>query len=469
MKRALVLPALLLLASCGDSPSELHAKASQAFAAHDYTAARLHLASALAEEPGNRAMLLLQARTLLALGDGEGARVALEKLTGGKPATGELAELSALAALLRRKPDIALGLLEGTGSVEADRLRAVASLQKQDIAAADGFLAKAVAAGGNGFVFADYARVHLIQGHIADAEAMAAQAAKLAPDETGALLIRGELAARRGDLADALAIFTRADKLYPDNIAAMVGKASVLGELGRLEELEAALKPLVETIPNDADVIYLQARLAYGPQNWKRVPDLLQAVETGISPPRRILAEAQLSSGDARSAGNTLGPIAQSVQARPDELALMARIAKAGGDQAAADRFAAQASRPSPQSIAADLAEGDAAMRSDNWARAATAYGRILAVTDGRNALVLNNMAFAQSMLGNHAKAVEFGKRALQLAPGNPSVMDTAGWVQLRAGQNLAEARSLIAAAAEKAPGNESIRRHLEEARRSPG
>ena len=190
MKRALVLPALLLLASCGDSPSELHAKASQAFAAHDYTAARLHLASALAEEPGNRAMLLLQARTLLALGDGEGARVALEKLTGGKPATGELAELSALAALLRRKPDIALGLLEGTGSVEADRLRAVASLQKQDIAAADGFLAKAVAAGGNGFVFADYARVHLIQGHIADAEAMAAQAAKLAPDEIGTLLIR---------------------------------------------------------------------------------------------------------------------------------------------------------------------------------------------------------------------------------------------------------------------------------------
>lgn len=505
MKRTLVLPALLLLAACGDSPAELFAKANQAYAAHDYTAARLHIASALKEDGGNREMLLLQARTLLALGDGEGARAALEKLAGSARPAGEIAEMTALAAVLRRKPDVALEVLTDTQSIEADRLRAVASLQKQDLAAAEQFLTKAVAAGGSSKAFADFARLHLIRNDLDKATLMAERATKAGPDELSSLLVAGEIAARKGDLERALGYFSRADKLYPANVAAMTGKAAVLGELGRTEAFEAALAPLVQSVPDNPDVTFLRARLALQKKDWSAVRKIVQPLESNLSqqdPLRlvyaeallglgqaeqamaqarpiartqpdnrhavRLLAEAQLAAGDAAGALRSYAPIGRSSQARPEELALMAKIAAAAKSPDAA-ALADAARRPAPQALAADLAEGDAAMRRQNWARAVTAYDRIMAATDGRNPIVLNNLAYAQSMLGNHAKAKDLAARALKAAPDNPSILDTAGWVQFRAGGNLAEAKRLLRLAAEKAPQNQTIRAHLAEVERQPG
>jgi tetratricopeptide (TPR) repeat protein len=73
------------------------------------------------------------------------------------------------------------------------------------------------------------------------------------------------------------------------------------------------------------------------------------------------------------------------------------------------------------------LAAGDAALRGEDWARAAQAYRGILEVTDGRNAMVLNNLAYAESQLGNSAEALRLARRALALAPQNASVLDTPG------------------------------------------
>ena len=503
MKRSLVLPALLLLVACGDSPEELFAKGQSAYAAHDYTAARLHLTSALQEQPGNRAMLALQARTLVALGDGEGARGMLDKLAGGKVLQGELAELAAHAAILRRQPEQAVTLLGNMATAEAHRLRALAALQRNDLDAAGQYLSQAAAVGGNARAFADYARYFLTKGEFALAESMAGKAHAIAPDEIGTLLVRAELATRKGDLAAALRDYEKADKLYPGNRAAQMGRASVLGDLGRLDELEAALKPLMSTMPKDKDVAYLRARLAHARKDWKGIRGVVQPLEANLSqqdPLRliyaeallnlnaaeqaiaqagpiaranpanrhavRLLAEAQLAAGDARTALATFQPVAASSEARPEELALMARIARAAGDTTEA-QYASRAGKPAPEALGADLAEGDAAMRAGNWMRAIMAYERILAVTDGRNAIVLNNMAYAQSMLGNHDKARDFADRAMKLLPQNASVLDTAGWVRFRAGKDLENARKLLGMAAEKAPQNATIRQHLVEASRS--
>ena len=89
------MPALLASASCSPSPDELLTKAKEAYAAHDYAVARLHLAEAAEGAPGNREISLLRAKTALALGDGEGASIALATLAAGKPPQGELAELAA--------------------------------------------------------------------------------------------------------------------------------------------------------------------------------------------------------------------------------------------------------------------------------------------------------------------------------------------------------------------------------------
>jgi tetratricopeptide (TPR) repeat protein len=106
-------------------------------------------------------------------------------------------------------------------------------------------------------------------------------------------------------------------------------------------------------------------------------------------------------------------------------------------------------------------------MRAGNWGGAAAAYDKVLAVTDGRNVMVLNNMAYAQTMLGNHDAALKFGRRALKEAPNNPSVLDTAGWAQFRSGKDIDEARRLLRRAAQLAPKNVTIRAHLAEAERA--
>lgn len=504
MKKPIVLAALLALAACADSPAESFAKAQAEFAANDYTAARIHLAAALAKEPGNRAMLLLQARNFVALGDGFGAGTALDKLSGGKPHSGELAELAAEAALLRRAPDAVAKLLGSAKSAEAERLRALAALQKSDTATAEKQFEKAVAAGGSDRVYADYARYRLMIGDIEGADKLAALATKTNPDSIDTLLINGQLKLRRGDLASSLTYFEQAEKRYPANLAARVGRAGVLGDLGRIEEMDQAIARASALAPRDPSVIYLKVKSAAARKDWGGVRAALQPVEAGLGQldpmrqlyaealmrmgqpeqaaaqlqpivrampanreARRLMGEAQLIGGDARAALATLAPLADHPAARTDELQLAAKAAKAAKDPAAA-RYEARARQPAAQALGRDLADGDTAMRAGNWGGAVQAYDRVLAVTDDRNVLVLNNIAYAHTMLGHYDKAIDYARRALKEAPNNPSVLDTAGWAMFKSGKDIEQARRLLRRAAELAPKNATIRAHLAEAERAP-
>ena len=499
----LLLPVLLAIAGCSDSPEASLEKARAEFAVHDYAAARIHLAVFLAANPGNREALLLQARTLLALGDGDGAQAALAGLTGTNPPQGELAELSAEAALLRGAADVALTMLGNAKGPEAERLRAMVALAKNDRAAAQTHFEAAISAGGNARAFADYARFQLMAGAVAEAEGLAAKAQKVSPDAIDTLLIQGQLAVRRGDLRQALGHFQKAGKLYPSSLAALTGEAAVLGDLGRADEMQAVVDRAAALAPKDATVVFLSARAAAGRKDWVRVRAIVQPIDAQLGPvdPLRLiygeallrlgqaeqaiaqlqplvrampgnrpatllLGEAILARGDARGALAVIRPLADQSTARPEELALAAKAAKAASDPAAA-KYEARAKLPPVEAAGRDLIDGDAAMQAGNWAGAAEAYDRILKVTDGRNPLVLNNMAYAQLMLGNLPSAREYADRALKEAPNHPSILDTAGWVRFRSGQDSEEARRLLRRAAQLAPGNPAIRAHLAEAERA--
>ncbi len=503
MNRAILLSAVLALAACSDSPAEIQAKARSAYAAHDYGVARLHLANAVAADPGNRGLKLLQIRNSLALGDGYGAGAALEQLIGAVVPDGELAELSAEAALLRRVPDVALATLGDAVTPEAERLRALAAIQKNDLAKAGKAFAKGLDVGGNARLFADFARYLLITGDGGEAKKLLALAVKAAPDGIDTLLVEGQISLRNGDLARALDRYSRASRLYPSSMAALTGKAATLGDLGRIKEMEAELSRAVAFAPEDQTVVYLRARALQTQQDWAGIRDLVQPFETKLPVlhPARLLygqallelgqyqlaiaqlrpfasvkggnrvalhqlAQALLKSGDAPAAAGVLKPLADDPTASPEALALMAQALKAQGDDEAA-KYQARSRFPAPQALIRDLAEGDAAIRNSDWAKAIIAYDRILAVTDGRNAIVLNNMAYSQLMVGNMTEAANFAARALKLAPDNASVLDTAGWVRFKSGKDRPEALRLLRRAAENAPRNATIRAHLAEAERA--
>lgn len=149
-----------------------------------------------------------------------------------------------------------------------------------------------------------------------------------------------------------------------------------------------------------------------------------------------------------------------SLQWRAPELKLIVQAAREASDPAL-DQYEKRLREPPAQALGGDLADGDKAMRVGNWAGAVAAYERILGMTDGRNVLVLNNLAYAELMLGNYARSDALAQRALKLAADNPQVLDTAGWARFKSGGDASEARRLLQRAASKDPGNRTIRAHL--------
>jgi Flp pilus assembly protein TadD len=97
---------------------------------------------------------------------------------------------------------------------------------------------------------------------------------------------------------------------------------------------------------------------------------------------------------------------------------------------------------------------------SGNRADAQRAYRATLDV-DPNNAIAMNNLAFLLAEGGTDLdEAQRLSRRAMELAPDSMDMTDTAGWVQMKRGDNDA-AIALFASAVEKAPADESFRDHL--------
>lgn len=253
---------LLLAATAACNQADPLALARAAFARHDFVAAQAHLAEHLQRSPADQAARILMARTLMELGDGQGATAALRAIGADSLPPAEYALLQANAALLRQAPDQALRWLVTVPGAEAHRLRATAALQRGDPSAALDHANRAVAAGGGGAALADLARISLIRADLPGAQQALAKARTAAPDLLSVRLIGGELAARTGDLPTALADFERADQLYPGNVAVLTGKAIVLTQLGRKRDAEATLAALARHAPGDPVLADLAQQLA---------------------------------------------------------------------------------------------------------------------------------------------------------------------------------------------------------------
>jgi len=108
---------------------------------------------------------------------------------------------------------------------------------------------------------------------------------------------------------------------------------------------------------------------------------------------------------------------------------------------------------PKDAAVLAYLAERDIAAK--RYAAAAKRYQSALALQPD-NALLLNNLAWATNEL-KQPKALEYAERAYELAPENPSIMDTLGSILSDSGQRE-RGLELLGRAAELAPEAYQIR-----------
>ncbi|WP_379546863.1 tetratricopeptide repeat protein [Qipengyuania sp. DSG2-2] len=499
---ALIAIAATLLSGCGVGPEARYERAVESFAEHDLASARLDLISALQEKPGDPAMLLLLARTQIGLGDGEGATSTLETLAGLQEPDEETRALLATANVLRGRADEALAIIDGDKGIEAERARALAHIAKGDYAEAEAALDRGLELDGSkAELQATAARFAMGQGNFERARTLVAAALKDNPELLDALLASGQIETADGKLPAALKAYDAALALHPANVQAMIGRLGVLGDMGRLQEAKTQLADVSEQVPNRPDVLYLRARFAGENGDWEEARSILQPHEDAIRSSaalqvlyaqtllemgqveqarswiapvvrrypgqrlaRRVMGEAQLRSGDAKAALASLAMIAERPDAGANELRLAAQAAERAGDPRA-NAFASRASRPAPEWIATEIAKADAAMREGRWGDAAASYGRIKQRSSRPNAIVLNNYAYAEGQLGNNDKAVGLALEAVKLAPENPSILDTAGWLLASTGQDKQRGITMLEKAAKLDPGNATIADHLARAK----
>ncbi|MCI0548818.1 MAG: tetratricopeptide repeat protein, partial [Candidatus Rokubacteria bacterium] len=127
--------------------------------------------------------------------------------------------------------------------------------------------------------------------------------------------------------------------------------------------------------------------------------------------------------------------------------------------QGAADAFSA-ALKLRPDSPEALRGLGQALQALGQLERAAASYQKAIAI-NGNDVAALNNLAWILADgQKNPDKALPLATKALDLAPQQPEVMDTLGWIHYLRG-SYPEAEKLLVGASEKIPNNAVIQYHL--------
>ena len=490
----------LAIAACGISPEERFDRAEQAMADHRFSEARLDLGTLLQSDAADPQVLEMMARTQLQLGDGAGARSMLERLQATGATPDDFTLLLAEAMLLQGEFESALAAGTALGTAEGFRIAALShvALGGADTAL-ESFQRGMEAEGDRSRLYADFARFAHMAGETGRAVELARMAREADPQGLDPLLASALIAQDNGRYDQALEYYEQAQAAWPESRVALLGRIGVLGDSGRLDEARPLIEEAASQQPDDADVIYLQARLAAEDDEWSNVRTILQPIEDNDDPrqqllyaralveldlveqalprlttlvrrnpavaePRRVLARAQLAAGNAGGAFDTIRPLALSPESSPSDLALYAEAARASGRTNQIDR--ALAAAPPEERVATLLAEADSHMRNERWRAAIDSYNELRSWTGDSNAMVLNNLAYATSRTGAEGEALDLALRALALAPEQPNVMDTAGWLLVQTGQDRGRGIELLERAAELAPGNEAIAQHLAAARR---
>src|SRR5690554_2532463 len=116
-----------------------------------------------------------------------------------------------------------------------------------------------------------------------------------------------------------------------------------------------------------------------------------------------------------------------------------------------------------PQSPRPTLIKAISAQQENDYDEATRWYEKTIEL-DPNAATSYNNLAWIYQEK-NDPRALDMAKRALDLAPSSPPILDTYGWILVENGQ-VAEGYKVLERAAAAAPQSEEIQDHLNEARK---
>jgi tetratricopeptide (TPR) repeat protein len=476
----------------------------------DSSGGRQLIASAQADQPDNNAIRLLLARHYLSAGETTNAIELLQQGLAKTPQEPGLRRMLIAAYLTAGKTDQALGSAQAfvaatPASAEYNYLHGHVALYAKRYDVATGALQKALS------LRPDYpaAQMDLAQIDLIRQQPQAALArykALIAKDDGNPTLLKGFVTAQEmlaGRAATLPRIEAQVFDLTRSNTAQAVVAEYYLNNQ-RLADAQRLLAPIAITAeePYPAYVKQLYANtaatlaLAVGDHAAARLA-LVDGLNVNPRNPRLLTMLAALEIQQQQPA-EAEKVIAQLASIQPNSTAvvdLRADLAVAGkqwdkaiadyrqlwqntkSDAAAAKLYRAIAAN-NPEAAAQFLKEWRAAnassdqplvfealaaQKANDNARAIKAYEAAIAL-NARNPASLNNLALLYQQTGD-SRALATAEQAWQLAPENPIVLDTYGWLLVNNHQ-VEKGTGLLQQAASLVPSSQEIAAHLQQARK---
>ncbi|HEX8532717.1 MAG TPA: tetratricopeptide repeat protein [Allosphingosinicella sp.] len=302
------------------------------------------------------------------------------------------------------------------------------------------------------------------QWRLGDASAAAGTLRPLAdrPDaDSYSLTLMGKALAKLGDPTRASIYLARAAQPQQRSLTALAsGPVSV-------EDL-ALLRGAVRTRPGDqqAKIRLIGALLSNGLGG--EALDLavrVQADNPGVPDAHVLVGDARGLQGDFAGAAREYRRAANIAFTEPVAMRMVEALERSGQAPAAAQVLQLFLQQ-NPRSVPAQLLAANRYLQAGDWANAIRFYEGLRRRLGDRDAVMLNNLAWAYSQQGDFEAAIPLARKAWSLDRDNPATADTLGWLLLKSGKDRAGGIALLQRAARGAPTDAEIRRHLEAARR---
>lgn len=339
--------ALSLAACSGATGGDAAQEARTAFDRQDFIEARDKASVALEATPDDKALLLILAKSQVAIGQSDSALRALERLESIGGGGDDVSLLRSEALLQKGRPAQARDAIKGIDTSDAWRLRAIAAIHEKDDKAAEAAFASGMRAPGDRFKLHATQANWLVDHGFADrAQESVAKLQKIAPKRIETLFVTARLAQLQGDSATALASYQAILEQAPLDRPALLGAIAELGVQGRIDELRPLVARGLKAMPDDMEFIYLDARLEAESGNWKKVRSILQQVEPRLTDnpdARALYAQALLEEGQAELARSHLAPLYRAYPDAPGFAEIYAQALERTGDPEEARRVRAHA------------------------------------------------------------------------------------------------------------------------------
>lgn len=304
------------------------------------------------------------------------------------------------------------------------------------------------------------ARYFLQKNDAQHALSLALEAVTANPNSPDALDLLGAAQMAAGEKDNALATFTKLTALAPNAPGAFLRLGAAQEATKNIDQARASYRKALALKPDMVEPQVALSRLEFQAGNKPEALKLIRQLEQ--QQPKLALGymlEGELLEADKQydKAAEKYDQASRLGKSNEVMFRLYGALSKIGREHEGEARML-QWIKEHPEDMAAHLFMGDAYIRQKQAKAAAEQYRAVLAVLPA-NVMALNNLAFAYQQTQDK-RALPTAEQAYKLAPDNPAIMDTLGWILVQQGQ-AGRGLPLIQKAFSKQPDDPSLHYHL--------